>query len=98
MYVVIFKATVLQFDEEYDTTAATLRDLAINEYGCLDFIAATQGNQEIALSYWQNEQDIKRWKTDADHRFAQTMGREKWYKNYQIEIAKITRAYQSQES
>jgi len=30
-----------------------MRDLAINKYGCSEFISTTEGNNEIAISYWK---------------------------------------------
>ena len=40
MYAVIFKATVKQLDDEYSQTAKRMRELAIEKYGCLDFVSS----------------------------------------------------------
>ncbi|WP_339670251.1 antibiotic biosynthesis monooxygenase [Dasania marina] len=97
MYAVIFKAEVAEFDEEYFATAAKMRDTAINQYGCRDFIACSEGNMEIAISYWDSEAQIKAWKQDLDHIAAQQLGKAKWYKSYTVEITEIVRAYHSQQ-
>ena len=52
MFAVIFKAEIALLDQEYFDTALQLRNLAIQQYGCLDFRAFTEGVQEIAISYW----------------------------------------------
>jgi hypothetical protein len=52
MYAVIFHAEIAQLDDEYFATAKHMRELAMTQYGCLDFVATTEGNREIAISYW----------------------------------------------
>ena len=91
MYAVIFKATVAELDDEYAQTAQRRRELAIEEYGCLDFVAVTEGREEIAVSYWETEQQIRDWKNDPEHRKAQGRGREKWYESFSVEVCEILR-------
>ena len=67
MYAVIFRAEINQFDREYSDTAARLRNLAIEKYGCQDFVATTEGHQEIAISYWETLEQISLWKQDTEH-------------------------------
>lgn len=93
MYVVIFKAKVRQFDDEYSQMAERMRDLALTEFGCLEFNAVTEGDQEIALSYWPSEEHIKAWKQHPEHLAAQQLGKERWYESYSVEIAEIMRSY-----
>jgi heme-degrading monooxygenase HmoA len=92
MLVVIFKATIAEFDDEYSRTVVRLKELAFNQYGCQDFFSVTQGDQEIAISYWQSMQQIRDWKNDPEHKHAQTMGREKWYKSYKVEICEVVKS------
>jgi len=93
MYAVIFKATVAQLDEEYFRMAQKLRKLAFSKYGCLDFVAVTEGDEEIAVSYWETMQQIRDWKNDPEHRLAQQAGRNQWYKSYSVEICEVNRVY-----
>jgi len=95
MYAVIFRAEIIELDAEYSTVATRMRDLAINEYGCLEFISCSEGQNEIAISYWKNLDHIKRWKQNAEHLQAQESGRSKWYRWYKVEITKIERSYES---
>ena len=92
MIAVIFKATIAEIDDEYFTTATQLKDLAISKYGCLDFVSVTEGNEEIAISYWQTMQQIQAWKNDPQHLHAQTLGRDKWYKSYKVEICEVVKS------
>ncbi len=93
MFVVIFRATARQLDADYSATAARLRELALTQFGCLEFVAVTEGNQEVALSYWPDEASIRAWKQHTDHLMAQQLGRERWYSAYQVEVAEIKRQY-----
>lgn len=93
MYAVIFKATIKTLDDTYSSTASRLRERAIGTYGCLEFTACTEGNQEIAVSYWKTLDQIRAWKQDPEHLAAQTLGRTKWYSSYQVQIAKVEREY-----
>jgi heme-degrading monooxygenase HmoA len=95
MYAVIFRAEVRELDAEYAVMAARMRDLAINEYGCVEFVACTEGNSEIAISYWESEEQIRQWKQNAEHLVAQQKGRAKWYKSYTVEVVEVVRAYRA---
>ena len=74
-----------------------MRDLAIHQYGCIDFISVTENDQKISVSYWENEQQIKIWKQDAQYLEVQRLCKAKWYESYQVEIVKITRQYSQDE-
>jgi heme-degrading monooxygenase HmoA len=91
MYAVIFRATVATLDEEYFRMAEQLKELAFKKYGCKDFVSVTEGDQEIAISYWETEQHIRDWKNDPQHRFVQVKGRDKWYKSFSVEVCEIIR-------
>lgn len=93
MYAVIFRARAGQQDPHYFETVNKLRELAFEKYGCLDFVAVTEGEQEIAISYWPDETSIHNWRMDAEHQIAQKLGQEKWYQSYSVEIVEIKRRY-----
>lgn len=93
MFAVIFKAKTGNQDQRYAETVATMRELAFSKYNCQDFIAVTEGEQEIAVSYWLSEIDIQNWHQDAQHAVAQKWGQEKWYSSYCVEVVEIKRRY-----
>ena len=95
MYAVIFTADVKEFDSEYTAMASKMRDLAINEYNCIEFISCAEGMKEISISYWENLGHIKSWKRNIQHLEAQEFGRNKWYSSYKIEITKVERSYKN---
>jgi heme-degrading monooxygenase HmoA len=93
MYVVIFRAKARDLDAEYSRTAARMRELALTRFGCLGFHAVTQGEDEIALSYWPDEEAIRAWKAHPEHVLAQQAGRGRWYAEYSVEVAEVRRSY-----
>jgi len=92
MYAVIFRATLANPGDDYQAMAAQLRERALNEYGCVEFTSVTEGDREIAISYWESEQQILEWRNDPQHKLAQAMGRENWYRSFSVEVCEITRS------
>lgn len=95
VFVVIFRAKIRSLDEDYVETAAQMRELALREFGCLEFCAVLEGSEEVALSYWPSEESIELWRSHPEHLAAQKMGKEKWYESYSVQIAEISREYRS---
>lgn len=93
LFAVIFKAKVGTLDAQYTQSIALMRELAFGKYNCKDFIAVTEGDQEIAISYWESERDIQNWRDDAEHKIVQALGRERWYESYCVEVVEIKRSY-----
>ncbi len=95
MYAVIFRAEINKLDETYSDMAIQMRNRAISKYNCTEFVSVTQGNDEIAISYWKNLDHIKQWKSDSKHLVVQKLGQSKWYKHYKVQIVDILREYSS---
>jgi heme-degrading monooxygenase HmoA len=93
VYVVIFRAKVRSHDAEYAEVAARMRELALGEFGCIEFHSVTEGGDEVALSYWPDEASIRAWKAHPEHLLAQQAGRERWYESYAVQVARVTREY-----
>jgi len=82
---------VAELDDEYERMAQRLKTLAFEKYGCREFVSVTEGNEEIAISYWDSVQQIRNWKNDPEHRFAQRRGHEKWYRSWTVEVCEVLR-------
>lgn len=93
MFAVIFRATVKEVDSEYGKMAKKLRKLAFETYGCIDFITVCEGDQEIAISYWESETAIKKWKENTEHLIAQELGQKRWYSSYSVQIVEVKHEY-----
>ncbi len=95
MYAVIFKAKCQELDTMYFEMAVQMQELAIQKYGCREFVSSFENDQEITISYWDNLQQIQDWKNDKDHSLAQELGKTKWYQSYSVQITEIIREYNS---
>lgn len=93
MYAVIFKATMKNTTQEYIKTAQSLRELAFKEYHCLDFVSVCENKKEITISYWENKEDIRRWKQNPKHQQAQKKGYQNWYEKYSVEVVEVLKQY-----
>ena len=93
-YAVIFTSLLFNEVEGYDDMATEMNELAAQQPGFLG-VETARGSSVfgITVSYWKDEESILAWKNNADHQWAQKLGKEKWYKSYTLRIAKVERAY-----
>ena len=91
-FAVIFTSIRTEFDHGYKDVAQLMLDLASKQPGYLGIESATN-EVGITVSYWADLASIRHWKLQADHQIAQKKGKNQWYKNYQVRIAKVERDY-----
>jgi heme-degrading monooxygenase HmoA len=92
-YAVIFSSVRTDVDEGYSKTANRMMELAYQQPGFLGVDFVRENKVGITVSYWQDIASIEAWKQQAEHKEAQRKGQEKWYKSYNIRIARVERAY-----
>jgi len=92
MLAVIFKAKVNQVDNEYLQLVERLRKTA-KEFGCIDIDSVCENGSEITISYWHSIEQITNWKNNPEHKIAQNLGKEKYYKSYSVQVVDILREY-----
>jgi heme-degrading monooxygenase HmoA len=95
-YAVIFSSRRnANADEVYATTSQDMFTLASQQPGYLGHESArdSESRQGITVTYWDSLDNIKRWKTNAEHVIVQKMGRDVFYKEYQVKVAKVEREY-----
>ena len=93
-YAVVFSSQRTEGDAGYDRMAAAMSDLAAMQPGYLGHESARSADGfGITVSYWRDENSVRRWKSVVEHQAAQVLGRELWYSHYEVRIAKIERAY-----
>lgn len=95
-YAVIFSIVRAKVDEaEYEAMGERMVTLAMQQDGFLGFeyTPETPEGFSLSVSYWRDEESIRRWKQHAAHLMAQRLGKDKWYPSYSIKIAKVERAY-----
>ncbi|MBK0377874.1 antibiotic biosynthesis monooxygenase family protein [Mucilaginibacter segetis] len=91
-YVVIFTSVRTGVDDGYNDMAAEMMQLAAQQEGFLG-VESARNELGITISYWENAEAIKNWKTNSQHLVAQKYGRETWYASYKVRIAKVERDY-----
>lgn len=47
----------------------------------------------ITVSYWRSEADIHAWRRHVEHAAARDDGRARWYRHYELRVARVERAY-----
>ena len=91
-YAVIFSTITEDNLEGYFETAQKMEVLAKLQKGYLG-IESARNEIGITVSYWQTLEDIVAWKNNIEHTEARSLGRVKWYKQYQLRICKVEREY-----
>lgn len=91
-YAVIFTTIVQDKLDDYIETANRMEELAKQQKGYLGMESA-RSEIGITVSYWQTLEDIASWKNNIEHKEARKLGKEKWYKQYQLRICKVEREY-----
>jgi heme-degrading monooxygenase HmoA len=91
---VIFTSTRTEGDRGYAAMAARREEMGSRSDGVLGIESARgAAGRGITVSCWRDEASILAWKRDAEHPHAQPAGRETWYGQYEVRIAKGARAY-----
>ena len=91
-YAVIFTSIRTELDENYAEMAIKMETLAKQQPGFLG-VESARNEIGITVSYWESLEAIANWKQNLDHLDAQFLGRQKWYENYVVRIAKVEKEY-----
>lgn len=92
-YAVIFSAQRSSKDRGYAKTAARMVELAQRMPGYLGMETARDADGfGITVSYWESEDSISNWRRNGEHLQAQEKGREVWYEEMWLRVAKVERA------
>ena len=93
MLVVLFRSKLVDAPVGYAEMAQEMLALAKTMPGFIDVKAFTADDGErLTLVWWQDEDTLRAWRTNARHLVAQKAGRERWYEYYKIEVAEVKRA------
>ncbi|MFY7670181.1 antibiotic biosynthesis monooxygenase family protein [Tenacibaculum sp. MEBiC06402] len=91
-YAVIFTSLRTEVDDEYNSAADKMVQLAELQEGYLG-IESARNELGITVSYWKNLDAIKKWKMHVDHSEAREKGRITWYQKFKVRISKVERDY-----
>jgi heme-degrading monooxygenase HmoA len=93
-YAVIFTSLRTEGDgEAYGEMAMKMVEMASQQPGFLGVESARGADGlGITVSYWESEDAIANWRRNAEHRVAQSSGRDRWYAEFFTRVAKVERA------
>jgi heme-degrading monooxygenase HmoA len=96
-YAVIFTSLRSGADEPgYAEAAERMVALAAQQPGYLGIESVRDASGlGITVSYWRDEESIRAWKRNSDHTIVREHGRETWYAEYTLHIARVERSYRS---
>jgi heme-degrading monooxygenase HmoA len=57
------------------------------------FQSLTTEGKYLSLSFWRDEDAVKRWRSHAQHHEAQAKGRAEIFADYRIRVAQVARDY-----
>jgi len=82
--------------DDYLAIAASLRDDLTRIDGFISvarFQSLTDPDKLLSLSFWRDEDAVKTWRTDMNHRKGQAQGRAGVFADYRLRIAATIRDY-----
>lgn len=97
MIAVIFEVTPAEGKRDaYLGIAANLRPLLDGIDGFISierFQSLTDPAHVLSLSFWRDEDAVRKWRNTEDHRHAQKAGRGGIFSDYRLRIAHVVRDY-----
>ena len=93
MLVILFRSRLTATaGEDYSRMADAMFAHASTFPGFVDVKSFTaEDGERLTVVWWQDEDTLKAWATDAKHRAAQQAGRDRWYEYYKMDVAQIVR-------
>lgn len=100
MIAVLFEAQAAPAHQaRYLQLAAELKPLLADIDGFIDierFQSLNTDGKILSLSWWRDEEAVRRWKQNVFHQAAQREGREAIFTYYRIRVAQVVREYASE--
>lgn len=100
MIAVLFEAQAAPAHQaRYLQLAAELKPLLADIDGFIDierFQSLTTDGKILSLSWWRDEESVRRWRQNVFHQAAQREGREAIFTYYRIRVAQVVREYASE--
>ncbi len=91
-YATIFTTLLTDDLDGYEETADRMAELVHDREGFLGMRSA-RGDDGLGITvcYWRSEEDIAAWRGHVEHQTAQAGGRDRWYSQYTVEVASVSR-------
>lgn len=82
--------------EKYLDIAAGLKNELLQMDGFISierFTSIQNPGKILSLSFWRDEESVRRWRNTLDHRSAQTKGRAGIFSDYRLRVVRVVRDY-----
>ena len=82
--------------QDYFDIAASLKSELEKVDGFISverFSSLVEEGKILSLSFWRDEDAVKRWRTHLEHRAAQRAGRGGIFRDYRLRVASVLRDY-----
>lgn len=82
--------------QEYLDIAAKLKSELEKMDGFISierFQSLSDETKLLSLSFWRDEEAVRRWRNFPEHRDAQRMGRESVFRDYRLRVVSVIRDY-----
>lgn len=91
---VVFTSVRTQGDDGYGDMSDHMVDLVNQVDGFLgmESVRGSDG-RGITVGYFRDDEALKTWRENLEHREAMQLGREKWYDEYSLHISRVERSY-----
>jgi heme-degrading monooxygenase HmoA len=92
--IILFRSKLTdQAGEDYQAMNDELETLVRENPGFVDVKSyKAEDGERLTVVWWRDEDSLAEWRNLMRHREAQSIGRQKWYEYYEIDVATITRS------
>jgi heme-degrading monooxygenase HmoA len=92
--IILFRSKLTdEAGEDYQAMNAELETLVRQNPGFVDVKSyKAEDGERLTVVWWRDEASLTEWRNLMRHREAQSIGRQKWYEYYEIDVATITRS------
>ena len=91
-YAVIFTSVRTEVDHDYAEMSDRMVELAQKQDGFLG-VESARNEIGITVSYWRDQESIRKWRDNIEHTIARDKGRKEWYQSFKTRIARVERDY-----
>ena len=89
-YVAVIFTTEQSDDlDGYEAMSARMLELARSQPGFLGVESVREGGSGITVSYWRDREAVRAWGEHPEHREAQRLGRERWYRSWRLRVVEV---------
>ncbi len=82
--------------EKYLELAAMLRPMFSTADGFISaerFKSINEEGKLLSMNVWENEEAVRKWRSNLQHRMSQDEGRNKLFESYKITVCNVVREY-----